>query len=132
MPSLVEITSLQTMQMDFAFGFLCGFSLIAWIVSIVWVYKDAEDRGMDSAMWALMTFLFGWITIMIYLVVRPRKVPAWLRPNRPVYYDTPVGYPSPGPHLTPPVRYVRPKPKFCPHCGRRLIEKTLKCPLCEM
>ncbi len=131
MPSVVEMAGLQTMQLSFELGFLCGFWAIFWLVAIVMVYKDAEDRGMDSAMWALMTFLFGFITLIVYLIVRTPKTPKWIQMARPIYYDTPVGYPSPGPNLAPPVRYVRPSPVYCPVCGRRLNKKTLLCPLCD-
>lgn len=136
MPSLVEIGSLPIMQTDIAYEFCCFASLVSlaiWIVIASLVYRDAEERGMSGGTWALLTLLFGIITLIIYLFVRNEKMPARYRP---VYYDSPVGQPpvapqAPGPHLTPPVRYSPPRPNYCTVCGRKLIEGSLMCPLCD-
>ncbi|MCK5292210.1 MAG: hypothetical protein KAR39_09385 [Thermoplasmata archaeon] len=136
MPSFVEITSLPIMQTDISLDFCCFVSAIMvvfWIIIAVFVYRDAEERGMSGGTWALLALLFGLIALIIYLFVREAKVPARYRPIR---YDSPVGQPpvspqAPGPHLTPPVRYSPPRPDYCSVCGRKLIEKTLLCPLCD-
>jgi hypothetical protein len=42
-----------------------------WALVARWVYKDAEERGMDAVLWAVLVFLFGLIALIIYLVKRP-------------------------------------------------------------
>jgi hypothetical protein len=37
---------------------------------MVWVYKDAEKRGMGGALWLIIVFLAGCIGCLIYLIVR--------------------------------------------------------------
>ncbi|MEM3586801.1 MAG: PLDc N-terminal domain-containing protein [Candidatus Jordarchaeaceae archaeon] len=44
--------------------------IIVWIVLAVWVYKDANERGMDATIWLLIVLLTGIIGLIIYLVVR--------------------------------------------------------------
>nr|MDO8082972.1 PLDc N-terminal domain-containing protein [Candidatus Freyarchaeota archaeon] len=41
-----------------------------WIVLAVWVYRDANERGMDAAIWLLIVILTGIIGLIIYLIVR--------------------------------------------------------------
>ncbi len=61
------------------FGFEL-FALIPFIIMIVWcviaialaiwVYKDAEERGMEGALWLIIVLLLGIIGLIIYLIVR--------------------------------------------------------------
>jgi hypothetical protein len=44
--------------------------LVVWIAVIIWVYKDAERRGMSSLLWALLVFIGNLIGLLIYLIVR--------------------------------------------------------------
>ena len=44
--------------------------LAVWIVVTVWVYRDAESRGMSGALWALLIFVGNIIGLIIYLIVR--------------------------------------------------------------
>lgn len=37
------------------------------------IYKDANQRGMNAIVWAIFGFLFGLITLIIYLIVRKPK-----------------------------------------------------------
>jgi len=37
---------------------------------MVWVYRDAESRGMNGALWALLIFVGNVIGLIIYLIVR--------------------------------------------------------------
>jgi ammonia channel protein AmtB len=58
------------------FGFL-GFIVIGFIALniaiLVWVAKDAKNRGMDNAVvWMLLVMLTGIIGLIIYLLVRPQ------------------------------------------------------------
>ncbi|MFW5719931.1 MAG: hypothetical protein ACOCXT_02810 [Candidatus Dojkabacteria bacterium] len=39
-----------------------------WIWLCVWIYKDAQKRGIENgALWAILTFMFGLIPLLIYL-----------------------------------------------------------------
>ncbi len=136
MMSFVEITRLPTMQTEFFDGFCClfyFFMIVFWIVIAIWVYGDAERRGMSGILWAVLIFLFGVIAAIIYLLIRRDKTRDVYRPT---YYDSyweqpQGGPPPPGPRLTRPVRYAPPQARYCPNCGRRLDEETRKCPSCD-
>ncbi|MHA1578947.1 MAG: hypothetical protein ACTSUQ_04850 [Candidatus Freyarchaeota archaeon] len=57
-----------------------GASVLWWIIIVVWciigivlaiwVYKDAESRGMNGALWLIILILTGIIGLIIYLIVR--------------------------------------------------------------
>ena len=50
----------------------CIFNLVICVVVPVGVYKDAKNRGMDSAMvWAGTCVLWGWLALIVYLLWRP-------------------------------------------------------------
>jgi predicted permease len=89
-----------------ALGGLCCFILIIpWIIFIliaVWVYKDAEKRGMSGALWLIIVIILGIIGIIIYLIVR-RGHPVQQAPP-PGYYPPPQqpGYPPQQPPYYPP------------------------------
>ncbi len=40
------------------------------IALMIWVYKDAEARGMGGALWLIIVFLTSWLGCLIYLIVR--------------------------------------------------------------
>lgn len=105
-------------------GFAAFFALAAlalWIAVIVWVYKDAEKRGMNGALWALLTFFLHLIGLLIFVIVRS---------EHPVRADT--GPAAGAPAGTPPVCPKCGKPvdrshSFCPACGERLQPRCSKC-----
>jgi len=43
---------------------------IVAIILAVWVYSDAEKRGMEAALWMIIVLLTGIIGLIIYLIVR--------------------------------------------------------------
>ena len=55
-------------------GFMFAIPLIYVAVAIiiaVWIYKDAQRRGdPQAAIWALVGFLFTFIGLVVYIVVR--------------------------------------------------------------
>lgn len=58
------------------FGFL-GLVIVATlalnILLLVWVAKDAKNRGMDSpVLWMIVVMVTGIVGFMIYLLVRPQ------------------------------------------------------------
>jgi RNA polymerase subunit RPABC4/transcription elongation factor Spt4 len=92
--------------------------LIIWIFVIVWVYKDAERRGMNGILWALLVFIGNLIGLLIYLIVRSDI--------------------TSGEKNTEEIKSPFPCPKcgdlvaghfiYCPNCGTRL--QTI-CPNCS-
>ena len=40
------------------------------IILAIWVYRDAQSRGMNGALWLIITIFLGLIGLIIYLVVR--------------------------------------------------------------
>jgi RNA polymerase subunit RPABC4/transcription elongation factor Spt4 len=93
--------------------------LVIWIFVIVWVYRDAERRGMNGVLWALLVFIGNLIGLLIYLIVRsnntaaPKEEPA-ARPSSQKCPNCQLPL-SPG--------YL-----FCPNCGAEL---QAVCPRCK-
>ncbi|HDT11927.1 MAG TPA: hypothetical protein ENN58_04235, partial [bacterium] len=64
------------MDIDFPFirlttlSFFSFVLLALWIVVIVWVYRDAERRGMNGILWALLVLIGNLIGLLIYLILR--------------------------------------------------------------
>ena len=96
-------------------SFLSLLLLVFWIVIIVWVYRDAERRGMNGMLWALLVFIGNLIGLIIYLIVRTDSAPVPL--------STQTMQPCPNCQKS-----VGSDFAFCPHCGTRL-QKV--CPKCE-
>jgi len=60
--------------------------IIWFIIAIllcIWVYRDAESRGMNGALWLIIVLIAGIIGLMVYLVVRKEKKPAAQPPPPP-------------------------------------------------
>jgi membrane protease YdiL (CAAX protease family) len=86
----------------------CGIVAVIWIVWLVlaiWVYKDAEKRGMSGILWALIVFFLGIIGLIIYLVIR-----------------------SSNKGLTP--QQGAGSGRMCPNCGRPIPMDAQVCPYC--
>lgn len=88
--------------------------LILWIVVIAWVYRDAEKRGMNGVLWALLVFIGNIIGLLIYLIVRsdnrsapPKTVETYICSNC--------------------KKSIQPQFKFCPSCGETLDDVCPKC-----
>ena len=131
-------------MIEFATGFprlfpttLLSLMLFAiWIVIIIWVYRDAERRGMNGVLWALLVLIGNLIGLLIYLIVRSD---AFQPPPDPVaskracpHCQKPVASsfaycPHCGSQMQPTCpeckRQVEPDWKACPHCGTKLEEK---------
>jgi len=102
------------------FGFV-GVSFFAlaflaiWIAIIVWVYGDAEKRGMSGVLWALIVFVLHLLGLLIYLIVRS---------------DHPVRAPSSQIQASACSKCGKAVGKeftFCPHCGERVQPACPKC-----
>lgn len=90
---------------------LGGLALFALLIAVlVWVYRDAERRGMSGILWALIVFIGHLVGLVIYFIVRS---------DHPVRSPSPVGSP-PAP----------PRPRLCPQCGKIADKNHAFCPFC--
>jgi Double zinc ribbon len=85
-----------------------------WLAVVIWVYRDAEKRGMNGLLWALLVFIGSIVALIIYLIVRTE-------PGRAVNGTAKEACPSCGKDVA--AGFV-----FCPHCGGRV--KPV-CPSCQ-
>jgi hypothetical protein len=47
-------------------------TIIPILVGLFWIAPDARRRGQPGWLWALLTIPFGWITVLVYAVLRRR------------------------------------------------------------
>jgi hypothetical protein len=93
--------------------------LVIWIFVIVWVYRDAERRGMNGVLWALLVFIGNLIGLLIYLIVRSNNTAS----SREEPSIQPSSQKCPNCQLPLSPSYV-----FCPNCGANLQSD---CPQCK-
>ncbi|MEM2146790.1 MAG: zinc-ribbon domain-containing protein [Candidatus Jordarchaeaceae archaeon] len=95
-------------------GTICFIPIVWLIIGIllcIWVYRDAESRGMNGALWLIVVLISGIIGLIVYLVVRKEKViPPPPPPPQVMRVCTNCG------------RGVPPDVKFCPYCGKPIPE----------
>jgi len=97
--------------------------IILWGAVLIWVYRDAEKRGMSGILWLLLVLIGNVIGLLIYAIVRSetpmrrrdRGEPAPPAPVSPLEKCGGCGKP------------LSPGFGFCPYCGKGL-KKT--CPAC--
>jgi endogenous inhibitor of DNA gyrase (YacG/DUF329 family) len=77
--------------------------LIIWIFVIIWVYRDAERRGMNGVLWALLVLIGNIIGLLIYLIVRSGSI------------------------VSPKVEQTT---QACPSCQKRVDSAFVFCPYC--
>ncbi len=61
------------------FGLFCSIYVVVFIVAIlicVWVYRDAQKRGMNATLWLIIVLLTSILGLIIYLIVRKDKTVA--------------------------------------------------------
>jgi ribosomal protein S27AE len=80
------------------------------IALCIWVYRDAQDRGMDGALWLIVVIFTGPIGLILYLLLRSEPRP----------------YSRPPPPPPPLLRRTR----FCTRCGREVSLAARFCPQC--
>jgi len=97
-------------QFEWLVGAMCLIPIIWFLIAIllcIWVYRDAETRGMNGVLWLIVVLIAGIIGLIVYLVVRKEK------PTAPA--------PAPVTRICPQCgRVIPPEVKFCPHCGKEL------------
>jgi len=90
---------------------ILGFILFSFVIGIalcLWVYRDAQDHGMEGTLWLILVLLTGPIGLILYLIIRS---------ERRLYYR-------------PPPRQRR--TQFCTRCGHDVSLNTRFCPQCGM
>jgi hypothetical protein len=40
------------------------------LVGFIWIRADADHSGQPGILWAVLTIPFGWLALLVYLVVR--------------------------------------------------------------
>jgi len=50
---------------------ILAYEVVMDILVPIWVYKDAKKRGMEAFWWMLFVFLFDFLGLIVYLLVRP-------------------------------------------------------------
>jgi RNA polymerase subunit RPABC4/transcription elongation factor Spt4 len=99
--------------------------IILWGAVLLWVYRDAEKRGMSGILWLLLVLIGNVIGLLIYAIVRSET------PIRRRDQNTSAATPAPP---APPAacggcgKPLGPGFEFCPYCGQGL-KKT--CPACR-
>jgi hypothetical protein len=118
-PQWMRFTSMSLLSLAF---------LIIWIFVIIWVYRDAERRGMNGVLWALLVFIGNLVGLLIYLIVRS-DAPRASRTSRPEQTCPKCSKPVNAgfaycPHCGAPMQNV------CPGCGKKAEEGWKVCPHC--
>ena len=115
-------------------GLLALLYLAVAIWILVWVYKDAESRGLNGALWAILVFFLHLVGLIVYLLVRsghPVLKPGTAQgaPSAPVPPQAPTSLPV-SPVAAPPVQPSPPVSPACSKCGRPLQHGWVACPHC--
>jgi len=87
--------------------FMCFIPVVAVIIAIaigVWMYRDAERRGENGALWLIIGLVGGIIGLIIWFIVRPD-----------------VGAKK---------KRQQPGERHCPSCGRAIPFDAKVCPYC--
>lgn len=82
--------------------------IVLWGAVLIWVYRDAEKRGMSGILWLLLVLIGNVIGLLIYAIVRSET---------PVKRRTEGGGGSAG-------------PEKCPSCGKTVEGGWKACPAC--
>ena len=118
-PGWMRFTSLSILSFLF---------LIIWIGVIVWVYRDAERRGMNGVLWALLVFIGNLVGLLIYLILRSDSARTSRAEPPPQSCPKCQKMVSAGfaycPHCGSPMQSV------CPACGKKVEESWKACPHC--
>ncbi len=121
--------TMTAFQVEFLFGgAICALIVGLWVIFLligIWVYRDAESRGMSGVLWLLVVLVTGLIGLIIYLVVRHDK-----RPMMPPPAYGPQGWAAPPPGGMPPAEPGPAAPAYCKNCGSALPPGATFCAKC--
>ncbi len=143
---LSNILAASPWQLGFVDAFLGVFcliivaSLVVFVLVAVWVYRDAESRGMSGLLWLALlilaslffAFIGGLVVLIIYLIVRsehPLRYGATPYPGYAAMYPPPAPPPAP---VTPPPAVGTARASTCRNCGAPLSPGVSFCPRCGM
>jgi len=121
------------------FGTVCIIVFILYISIAVWIYKDAESRGMSGILWVMVVFLLGLIGLIIYLLVRNPMYPAYYYGPAYQYQQPPQAYQQPRPqqreqkpdeNVMGDPRVKEDKTVTCNNCGAVLDDQSKFCGYC--
>ncbi len=109
------VGSFHVLPKFFTLGLLPMILIFLWIFIIIWVYRDADRRGMSGVLWALLVFVGNIIGLIIYLIVRNDSFSA-----KGIESTAIEPCPTCG-------TMVRQAFDYCPGCGKKLRNS---CPSC--
>jgi len=116
-------------------GLLALLYLAVAIWVLIWVYKDAQSRGMNGALWVILVFFLHLFGLVIFLLVRSGH--PVLKPEKtqgaPAAPTPPPAATPPAPPAAPPAPPVPPAPSSppdCSKCGQPLQKDWVACPRC--
>lgn len=96
--------------------------ILLWGAVLIWVYRDAEMRGMNGILWLLLVLIGNVIGLLIYAIVRSET------PVRRAGQGGAKEGASPGPETCPGCgKTLTPGFTFCPYCGK---PTKAACPAC--
>ena len=112
-------------------------SVVIFVLIAIWVYRDAEMRGMDGNIWAIgfvltgffLPFIGGLVVLVLYLILRaehPSAYPA-AAPGVPYAGIPPYPAPPPPPGASP---AAAPQGTSCRSCGAPLRTGAAFCAAC--
>jgi RNA polymerase subunit RPABC4/transcription elongation factor Spt4 len=120
----------------FALFFLPAAFIILWGAVLLWVYRDAQKRGMSGVLWLLLVLIGNVIGLLIYAIVRsetPVRRPASGGGESAACCPA-AACPSCGKALATGYAYCpycgKSLTKTCPRCGRPVEEGWKVCPVC--
>jgi hypothetical protein len=124
----------------FPFVPIWSFSLlfaVLWIAVIVWIYRDAERRGMSGVLWALLVFIGNLIGLLIFLIIRqdhPLPESCCETPGKTTTTAPGTGAPPKAPAGTSPAAPPTAPPAelrlTCPSCQKPVEKSFVYCPHC--
>ncbi|PKK81471.1 MAG: hypothetical protein CVT47_02265 [Thermoplasmata archaeon HGW-Thermoplasmata-2] len=107
--------------------------VVVWILIMVWVYRDAEKRGMEGVLWLIVVLVAHLVGLIIYLIIRgshPVKAAPRAQPAQPAAQEVQAFQPVVQ-------KTAQTKRIECPSCGTIFpVEKNpsdptpVKCPNC--
>jgi len=97
--------------------------LALWVLVLIWVYRDAERRGMSGILWLLLVLIGNIVGLVIYAIVRSERSVK----DKPETEGGGAGAASGKcPGCGNPVAAAH---AFCPYCGKKL-SRAGTCPAC--
>ncbi len=110
-------------------GIIFFIIIVASLIGIwlcIWIYRDADARGENGALWVIILLISSLIGLIVWLVVRSDK--PIVNPR-----ITASNYRAQSPEYTPPTPKTKippPGKKFCKNCGKPIPPNSAFCPHC--